>query len=143
MSADSPSPYPSLPPSLPPVSEGIRWRGLPATESHRFLELVKAVRAGLPRLSPRQAAVGLGVWAGLSEPEVAGWLGCAEATVHQHYRSALGRVPPGGDGKHRRADLILAVERALVRQAGRKGRGSGAGPSSDQRNCGDRGGTGD
>src|SRR5690606_65202 len=47
------------PPSLPPVSEGIRWRGLPATESHRFLELVKAVRAGLPRLSPRQAAVGL------------------------------------------------------------------------------------
>lgn len=88
-----------------------RWRGLPEAWTPELEELVARLRAAFPALSPRQAAVALGVWAGLSEGECAAWLDLSTETVHGHFRSVLERLRHVGIS--RRADLIRAVERKL------------------------------
>jgi DNA-binding CsgD family transcriptional regulator len=73
--------------------------------------MVRRVRAAYPILSPKQAAVALGVWRSLGDKEIADWLGCSVSTVRQHEGDILGRLR--SRGIERRGDIILAVERVL------------------------------
>lgn len=108
--------------------DGQPWRGLPPVGSPEFIELVDVIQTGLPELSPTQAAVALGVWGGLTEAELADWLKRSVATVHQHFRAAIRRLPSREVAKPRRADLILAVERVLARHDGGEGQALEADP---------------
>lgn len=107
---------------------GGRWRGLPEAWTPEFEQLVARLRAVFPALSPRQAAVAIGVWRGLNEGECADWLGVSAGTVHGHFRSVLERLGPMGIT--RRPDVVREVERKLNGSGGRDtGEGS---PSPEQ-----------
>jgi DNA-binding NarL/FixJ family response regulator len=89
---------------------GGRWRGLPLPDTPAFAGWLVTIRAGLPELSPMQAAVALGVWAGLTEKEIAGWLDRSPETIHDHVRDGCRRL--AARGIQRRTDLVRVVERA-------------------------------
>jgi DNA-binding NarL/FixJ family response regulator len=93
------------------VMDQTPWRGLPPLGSPTFDALVGRVRVRFPVLSPRQAAVVVGIWKGLTEDECAGWLHLAPGTVHGHSRDALARLKLSGI--ERRADVIREVERTM------------------------------
>ena len=96
-------PYDSGPPNLP------------APGSPELAELVARIQTALP-LSPAQATVALGLRHGLTEDQVAAWLGRSTDTVHTHVRNSYERLRPlryvG------RAGLVVAIERALNGSSG-------------------------
>jgi DNA-binding NarL/FixJ family response regulator len=72
-----------------------------------------------PELSPLQAAVALGLWAGLADKEIAGWLDRSYWTVRSHEREVRRRLRR--HGVQRRSDVVRVVERALSAPGGPPG----------------------
>lgn len=93
--------------SIVPVTQFDR-PGLPDHDPER--SRINAIQHHL-ELSPAQAAVALGVWYGLSEKQIASWLGKSVHTVHTHLRAIYERCHD--DGCISQVRLAIAVERIL------------------------------
>lgn len=78
------------------------------------------VRAALG-LSPTQSLVAIGIWLGLSETQIAVWLGKKRPTIHSHIRTIYQKLEALGL-QHGQAAIVRAVERAV----------KGADPAAEQ-----------
>lgn len=97
--------------TAPPTHEQARFGSIVPPDDRLLPRYVAAVLKHLP-LSPKQAEVAIGIWAGLSEKQVAAWLGRAEGTVHAHLRKIHLRLRQRGFVGQ--VGIAIAAERALT-----------------------------
>lgn len=79
----------------------------PTADDHALAALI----AERLTLSPTQALVALGIWRGMSEKQIAGWIERSPATVHSHLRAIYQRLR--AEGVTGQVQLALAVERVI------------------------------
>lgn len=112
----------------PRIDDQCRWRGLPLPGSLRFGDYVRMIRFALPQLSPKHAAVALGMWAGLANKEIGDWLLLSPSAVSARLRGVYIRL--GDLHVSRNADVVRLVERTFLVLAGSCAGSEGRGNSS-------------